>query len=207
LNRGTTDSNRVFEVERKFAISASEWQQVEAKLLATGYEFTGRALMTDTFVPALVEGDMIRVRRETVHDVTRTVLTCKTWEHIGGQRERKEQEEEIKSLAAETVLDLGRRIQGAELLSFSKERDSYIRTFDGRKLTVSLDRVEGLGQYSGLYMEIELLVSNSCDVVLARGAIQQVLKELISQEREFVQMSYMEMLKKSRSCAGDSHSE
>lgn len=197
---GATGSQ--FEVERKFSLTTAERKDLPAKLLALGYRFAGQAYMVDTFVPAEVEGDMIRVRRETMNDRTKVLLTRKTWEQVGGERERKEHEEEISPLVEATLLDVGRRLKGGDLLSFSKERDFYTRTIDGRKVTVSIDTVDGLGEYSGLYMEIELLISRKCDVKAARESIKQVLKDVLGDEREFVQMSYMEMLKRTASSRG-----
>jgi adenylate cyclase class IV len=189
-----TRSNRNFEVERKFSVSADEHAGMPDRLLSLGFRHAGQVYMIDTFLPTDVEGDMCRVREESENDRTRYLLTHKTWVEIDGQRERDEEEEAISRLVKETLLDVGKR--AASLLSFSKERELFTRAEGDRKVTVSLDVVEGLGEYSGTYMEIELLVSRKSDVAAARESIQQLAAELLGEERPLVQLSYMEMLKR-----------
>ncbi|MGH7485449.1 MAG: CYTH domain-containing protein [Terriglobales bacterium] len=193
---GASASHKNFEVERKYSTTSAERDNLPGKLLSMGFRCAGQAYMKDVFVPAETEGDMIRVREETMNDRTKILLTLKTWEQVEGGRERREDEEEVSSLVRNTLLEVGTRLAGGKLLTFSKERDLYTRTQDGRKVTVSLDTVEGLGEYSGLYMEIEFLVQRKCDVKAAREAIQVLVTELLGEGRQQVEMSYMDMLKR-----------
>jgi adenylate cyclase class IV len=188
-----------FEVERKYSISDAERKTLPDKLLSMGYRYVGQAYMKDTFVPTLGEGDMCRVREETMNDRTKYLLTEKVWVQVGNERERKEDEEQITVRVAQLLLDLGKRLSGAELLSFSKDRDFYTRYDDeGRKITISIDLVEGLGEYDGHYMEIEILVAQKCHVAAARKSIEQLVQDVLGETRP-VADSYMEMLKRSRS--------
>lgn len=187
-----------FEVERKFRISKEEFQALRARLLTNGFQLTGQVFMTDTFLPVLAEGDMMRIRVETMNDHTKYILTRKKWVNVADGREREEIEEEINDLARGCLLELGERIS-ASLLSFSKDRDLYSRLAadEHHKIVVSLDTAEGLGEYSGHYMEIELLVPAGGDVQSARQQIAQLAATLLGDERENVPLSYQEMLRRS----------
>lgn len=184
-----------FEVERKFGISAAEYASIPDKLSAHGFKYEGQVYMTDTFVPAAEDGEMIRIRQETANDQSKYLLTHKQWVNVAGQRERAEQEEQVSELIRACLLDVGKRLKGGALSSFSKERNHYTRIEKGRKVTVALDNVEGLGQYSGYYMEIELIVPASEDVEAARQHIKELAATIFGEERAFVTLSYMEMLK------------
>jgi len=196
---GVTRSDSNFEVERKYSISRAEYKALGDKLLSIKFRYVGQAYMKDTFVPVPVDGDMCRVREETMNDRTKYLLTQKTWVQVDNERERKEDEEQITERVAQLMLDLGQRLAGAKLLSFSKDRDFYTRyDAEGRKVTISLDLVEGLGEYSGPYMEIEILVARKCHVNAARTSIEQLVQEVLGETRP-VADSYMEMLKRSAS--------
>lgn len=187
------------EVERKFQISKEEFRALPARLLALGFQATGQVFMTDTFLPVSKEGDMMRLRVETMNDITKQILTRKKWVEIRGEREREEEEKVTSELAAGCLLELGERLAGSPLPSFSKDRDLYSRLAEDEhhKIVVSLDTAEGLGDYSGHYMEVELLVPVDGDVTAARLQITSLASSLLGEERAFVQMSYQDMLKRS----------
>ena len=187
------------EVERKFKISAEEFRALSARLLSQGFQLTGQVFMTDTFLPVLTEGDMMRLRVETMNDITKTILTRKKWVVVGGEREREETEKVTNDLAAGCLLELGERLAAGPLPSFSKDRDLYSRLAEDEhhKIVVALDTAEGLGEYSGHYMEIELLVPVDGDVAAARQQITSLAASLLGEERAFEQMSYQDMLKRS----------
>src|SRR5262249_492789 len=78
----------------------------------------------------------------------------------------------------------------------SKYSDMYTRYEDeDRKVTASLDLVEGLGQYSGSYLEVEILVARKGHVEAARTSVEQLVQELLGETRPTAD-SYMEMLKR-----------
>lgn len=187
------------EVERKFRISVDEFHALPAKLLAEGFQLSGQVFMKDTFLPVQVEGDMMRLREQTMNDATTNILTRKTWVEVGGERERQETEKETSELAAGCLLELGERLAGSALPTFSKDRDMYSRLAedDHHQIVVSLDTAEGLGDYSGHYMEIELLVPVDGDVKSARTQIASLASGLLGEERQFEKMSYQDMLKRS----------
>jgi adenylate cyclase class IV len=185
-----------FEVERKFALSEAEFRALPAKLRERGFRHAGQVYMVDTFIPPAVPGDMIRLRQETENDKTHTVLTLKTWVMVAGSRERQETpDQELSDIVRDSMLEIGARLKGSPLLSFSKDREHYeSHTQDGRKVVVALDTTHGLGKYSGHYVEIELLVPQGGDVEAARRDIQNLAQELLGDQRDFVRKSYQDML-------------
>lgn len=200
IGRSCKDCKKThLEVERKFKISDAEFRALPTRLLAQSFAFAGQVFMTDTFLPVINEGDMMRLRVETMNDRTKQILTRKEWVEADGERERQETEKETSELAAGCLLELGERLAGAPLPSFSKDRDLYSRLAEDEhhKIVVSLDTAEGLGEYSGHYMEIELLVPVGGDVQAARQQIASLACSLLGEEREFVQLSYQDMLKRS----------
>lgn len=198
LNRRSQRKKSHFEVERKFRISKEEFRALPGQLLSSGFHFAGQVYMTDTFIPS--DEGTTRIRRETMNDKTRFLLTCKVWVEVDGNREREEEEEVIPELAATTMISLGEKLSREALAAYSKERDLYTTTFeDGRTATVSLDTVEELGEYSGHYMEIELLVPIGEDVQPARLYIHSLVKTLTGEDRPFVELSYQDMLRKTLS--------
>lgn len=198
VNAGTKEKRSHFEVERKYQLSREEFDRMPSRLRALGFSKKSCATIVDTFIPAENEGDMIRVRDETLDGLTTSVVTLKQWVDVAGSRERKERESDpIDAIARETFLALGRRLAGSELMSFSKERSAFRGYRDKRSVTVAVDLVSGLGQYSGTYLEIELIVERQEEVAEARAFVEKFAGELIGLEREFA-ISYMEMLKRSR---------
>ncbi len=194
----TRASRPHFEVERKYQLSRQEFDEMPRRLRALGFSKKTDATIVDTFVPAENEGDMIRVRDETVDGLTTTVITLKQWVDVDGSRERKERESDpIDSIARESFLALGRRLAASDLMSFSKERSSFGGYRDKYRVTVALDLVSGLGRYSGTYLEIEVIIESQEAVAAARAFVEKFARELIGSEREFA-ISYMEMLKRSR---------
>src|SRR4030095_7504849 len=89
----------------------------------------------------------------------------------------------------------GRKVNGADLLFFGKRRRHFVGRLDNLDAVVSIDSVEGLGQYSGLYLEVEVLVPLGEDVNPARQVIVSLAADLLGEEREQVKQSYMDMLK------------
>ncbi|MBX9670100.1 MAG: CYTH domain-containing protein [Candidatus Obscuribacterales bacterium] len=187
-----------FEVERKYQISEAEFEKLPHRLRALGFARSSKATIADSFVPAEKDGDMIRVRDEVSGESTKTVITLKEWEEVSGGRERKERESEpIDDVARDCVVALGRRLKKGELMSFSKERTTYSGFRNRRNVTVALDIASGLGQYSGTYLEIEVIVERHDEVAAARAFVEDFVVELLGSKRENA-ISYMEMLKLSR---------
>lgn len=190
------------EVERKFALSQSEAGKLPAQISLLGFQYMGQVHMTDTFLPVTTDGDMMRLRdettKETTEETTRCILTRKSWVVIEGQRERKEIEANVDAIARGCLLELGERLNGAPLLSFTKERDFYECSTHSQfqDVVLTIDNVKGLGQYSGFYLEIELIVKMGGDVQTARERINQIATMLLEREPECVQLSYQDMLKR-----------
>ncbi|MBZ0185141.1 MAG: CYTH domain-containing protein [Candidatus Obscuribacterales bacterium] len=185
-----------FEVERKYRLSEKEMSDLPERLLAAGFGRATEVEITDTFIPAEVESDMIRIRDIVDRDGKSTVLTMKTWVEVEGGREREERESEpFDELTRSCFLALGRRLAGCDLLSFFKRRTEYRRR-EGRLLvTVALDQVEGLGEFSGPYLEVEVIANRQEIVVEARSLIEAVVRELLADASREAAPSYMEMLR------------
>jgi predicted adenylyl cyclase CyaB len=190
-------NKRHLEVERKFKLTDAEARKMPVLLSALGFLHREQVYMTDTFLPVIVESDMMRIRDETADHSTRCLLTRKSWVEVEGERERQETEEKLDMVARGCLLELGERMNGGKLLSFTKQRDHYhCPEGDFKNVVVCVDSVDGLGEYSGSYVEIELLVEEGGDVQSARTRISQIAATLLGQERECVQLSYQDMLKR-----------
>jgi len=187
-----------FEVERKYRMSQAEFEDMPKRLRSLGFTRKSLAHIVDTFLPAEKDGDMIRLRDETVDELTTTVITLKQWVEVDGEQERKERESDpIDGVTRDCLMNVGQRLAKSELMSFSKDRTTYSGYRDKRTVTVALDNVYGLGEYSGTYLEVELIVERQEDVAQARAYVESFAAELLGEKRETA-MSYMEMLKLSR---------
>ncbi len=199
---GPTGSKEVqshLEVERKFRLSQDEFARLPERLEGLSFTSAGLVEMTDTFLPTQNAGDMMRIRRESQDDQpARTVLTVKSWIVTeDGGKERKETEREIGDSLAGLLLASGRWLKGSELLGFSKRRRLFEGRLAGLEAVVSLDSVDNLGTFSGVYLEVEILVPVGADVGPARNQIADFVSMLLGEAREPVSLSYMEMLKRS----------
>ncbi|HEY9869715.1 MAG TPA: CYTH domain-containing protein [Candidatus Obscuribacterales bacterium] len=193
---GQSKDKTCLEVERKFRLTDQEAERLPDELARRGFAAADAVDMTDTFLPVQQEGDMARLRVEKHKGTTRILLTLKSWVKTpDGGKERQETENQVGRLATVFLMLVGRKIKGADLLSFSKHRRHFTGTLDGRQAVVSIDRVQGLGEYSGLYLEVEILVPLGEDVNPARRQIATLVAGLLGEEREMVKLSYMEMLK------------
>lgn len=195
--KGASDKGHL-EVERKFALSAHEVGSISARLEQLGFTYAGTAMMTDSFLPTAVDGEMMRVRQEKIGaEPTRSILTFKKWVATSTGKERQETERQVGASIAALWKLLGRLIGGKTLLSFSKARKLYNGKLGDADAVVSLDEVDGLGSYSGFYMEVEVLVPLDGDVALFRDRIFAIVQDILGESRPDVKRSYMDMLKES----------
>lgn len=203
LSASETDRSQ-FEVEDKHPLRQNEFDSLPEHLRRIGFRLASRVTMTDTFLPAEAKGEMIRVRDEVSLDDGRsvTILTLKRWVEVtGGERVRKETESEgLDSTVRSCLLALGRRLSDGDLPSFSKQRTTYSARRDGYNVNVALDVVEGLGEYSGPYLEVEVIVKTEEEVAPARAFVEGFVVELLGEKRER-SISYQEMLRLSRAKA------
>jgi adenylate cyclase class IV len=188
------DKGTNFEVERKYRLKPEEVENVSKRLADLGFTLARRIDMTDQFLPVKVEGEMLRVRDENIGGALHSLLTIKEWVEISGSKERRETEGHLSPLTRRLMLFLGRLIRGKALLSFSKLRLDH-ESPSYTKSVVALDTVEGLGENSGHYAEIEVLVPQDGDVETARAQIATLARALFNEDREPVKLSYMDMLK------------
>ena len=187
------------EVERKFAISQGESLVLPDRLASCGFVLLDKVFFIDTFLPAPTDGEMVRLRLERSPKGACTMLTHKTWcNTAGGGKERKESERTVSRVASTCLLTVGRWLKGAKLLSFDKHRDLFVGHLGEQQAVVSIDQAEGLGDYSGFYLEVEVLVPLGKDVTVARERIFELAWELLGEARDPVKLSYLQMLELSQ---------
>lgn len=188
------------EVERKFSLSAAEAEQLPLRLRELEFKPLASVTMSDTFLPPKHKGEMMRVRDEMeASSPTRSLFTLKSWVRTAdGGRERQESECEVSPLLRTLAILLARFASRKELLNFSKERAVFEGILGGRTLNVSIDRVSGLGKYSGHFLEIESIVPHSEDPAQAKDEIYKFVETLFGAPREDIKRSYLEMLELSR---------
>lgn len=188
------------EVERKFSISAQEAESLPLRLRELEFRPAGSITMTDTFLPPRQKGEMMRVRDEVTAASARSVFTLKAWvKTADGGKERQESECEVSPLVRTLTIMLGRFASNRDLLSFSKDRALFEGNLHGRDVVACIDRVNGLGQFSGYFMEVECIVPLGQDPSAARADIFSFVEKLLGAPREDVKRSYLEMLELSRS--------
>lgn len=183
-----------FEVERKFHLEDGEVNEVIERLREQGFSPAGVVVMTDTFLPPPAKGEMLRVRDESIGGATRTVFTRKSWINTPeGGKERRETERVVTPFLRTALLLAARMICG-DLASFVKERRLFTGTANNLEVVVSVDEVNGLGKYSGDYLEVEVIVPIGEDTAAARDVIFSVAARLFDGQRSDVGRSYQEML-------------
>jgi adenylate cyclase class IV len=193
-NAANGDKGTNFEVERKFRLKDDELDTFRGRLADMGFTLAQTIAMTDRFLPVKIEGEMLRVRDETIGATTHTVLTIKEWVEIAGGKERRESESHLSRSARSFMLFVGRLVRGKELLQFSKVRKEH-ESPSHPHVIITIDKVEGLGANSGYYAEIEVLVPQDGNVEAARSQIASLARQVFNDEREPVKASYMDMLK------------
>tara|TARA_Y100001978_G_C23548557_1_gene363353 strand:- start:13 stop:666 length:654 start_codon:yes stop_codon:yes gene_type:complete len=187
-----------FEVERKFRLKDSERDMMPQLLKKSGFSYREEQFMTDTFVPASDPSELIRIRDLRVAEKTTSILTLKRWIEVDGERVRQEREtESLDPVARDCILEMGSRLAKDALPTLSKERVEYGGVRNGRAVTVTLDTVDGLGAYSGSYMEVEVLAGRSDEVSQALELVDSIAFELLGEQRE-TSPSYRDMMKESR---------
>lgn len=186
------------EVERKFSISKQEAESLPLRLRELDFKPAGSLRMTDTFIPSRQKGEMMRVRDELIGSSARSLLTLKSWVQVNGGKERHECECKVSSLARTLLIVLARFASGKELLGFSKERALFEGVLNGRQYLVCLDRVSGLGEYSGHFLEVESTLPLGEDSSAVKSEIFKLAETLFGTPREDVKRSYLEMLEASR---------
>ena len=185
------------EVERKYRLSENEFEALPGLLESSGFRYFRTQEMTDTFIPAQESSEMIRIRDLSDEDGNRSVLTLKKWITVDGESVRQEREtESLDPVARDCLLEMGSRLAKDALLTFSKERVEYRKRKDRKTVTVALDRVEGLGAFSGPYVEVEVLAKRKEDVKQALDCVDEIAGMLLGDGKELAP-SYREMLKQS----------
>lgn len=192
-----------FEVELKFKINESEAEHLRDLLPANGFSYTTTVSMSDTFLPSLVDGEIMRIRQERDDSGQSTTLfTVKQWVKTRIGKTRKEAESAVPSALALIFLVIGRVLNGKSLLGFAKKRQLFEGTVNTDKLVISIDEVFGLGEFSGWYLEAEILVPLDKDPADYEQPILEQVQSLLGQGKMPVKRSYRDMLVESCRLAG-----
>jgi adenylate cyclase class IV len=186
------------EVERKYRMTLDQSKEMPQLLPAKGFHLYSKAELVDIFLPGQ-EDEMVRLRRETNEDGTHFILTFKRWErNAKGERERRENECRLPQFIAKVLLYLAKHSVSQPLLTFSKLRQHFEGKLTGRTSVVSIDQVTGLGQYSGDYLEIEVLLSlQDQGLAQVRESIAGLALALMPNNCQMVEQSYLDLLKRS----------
>lgn len=196
---GASAKPNQFEIERKYRLSLSEFNKLQSLLEERGFKRACKFSLTDTFLPAKNKGELIRVRDQKGSDGACSVLTLKSWVQVAGQREREEREvDPLDRLSRSVLLILGRRAANATLLSYTKEREEFRAERDGLSVTAALDHTDQLGEFSGYYLEFEVIAHDSKDVERARATIAKLVAEFLGSEERPQAASYKDMLERSK---------
>ncbi len=189
-----------FEIERKYRLTLVEHNTLPGLLVERGFTRVHKFSLTDTFLPAPTKGELIRVRDQKSEAARSSVLTLKSWVSVAGQREREEREvDPLDSLSRSILLLLGRRAAGSSLLSYTKQREEFQATRDGLTVTAALDWTDELGEFSGYYLEFEVIAHDEKHVERARATIAKLVAEFLGSEERPTAPSYKDMLERSRS--------
>lgn len=189
-----------FEIERKYRLTLTEYKTLQGLLVERGFTRGHTFSLTDTFLPVPNKGELIRVRDQASDSLRTSILTLKNWEMVAGQKERRESEvDPLDSLSRSILLWLGRRASGSSLLSYTKQRQELTDNRDGLQVTAALDYVDELGEFSGYYLEFEVIALDNKDVEKARATIAKLVAEFLGSAERPTAPSYRDMLEQSRS--------
>jgi len=196
---GASAKPNQFEIERKYRLSLAEYNTLQSLLAERGFVHACKYSLTDTFLPAKNKGELIRVRDQKGSDGTSSVLTLKSWVQVAGQREREEREvDPLDRLSRSVLIIFGRRVAGQALLSYTKERQEFCANRDGLSVTAALDYTDQLGEFSGYYLEFEVIAHDANDVERARATISKLVAEFLGSEERPTAPSYKDMLERSK---------
>lgn len=196
---GASAKPNQFEIERKYRLSLAEYNTLQSLLAERGFVHACKYSLTDTFLPAKNKGELIRVRDQKGSDGTSSVLTLKSWVQVAGQREREEREvDPLDRLSRSVLIIFGRRVADQALLSYTKERQEFRANRDGLSVTAALDYTDQLGEFSGYYLEFEVIAHDPNDVERARATISKLVAEFLGSEERPTAPSYKDMLERSK---------
>jgi adenylate cyclase class IV len=185
------------EIERKFSLLKVSSASVIDRLKDEHFYFSGSLKSTDWFIPSPVKGELLRLRREYKDGVENYILTVKHWIATADDgRERDERERILRPITFFFLLYLGKFVTSFRLPTFRKSRDLYTGELEGKMAVAALDEATGLGEFSGPYLEIEVLAPRRSPSKAVQSAIVRLASRIAPEAAE-VQQSYQEMLARS----------
>jgi hypothetical protein len=199
------------EVEKKFAISEMEFLALLAKAKRLGFRIERAAVITDTLLQHT--GDLTRRIRRLQIVSEKAVVVFERTQKTRRQGIKGKLEEEETISAAEAEADIAEAVYRAAspLPAYSKLRFEHAeedrlpsrwRLLSRFGVKIVLDLAEGLGPYSGHYIEIECLVplKHENKISKVEEKIVRFARFLLGDERK-PSMSYARMLLASREIA------
>lgn len=188
--------SQTFEVEGKWPIMPTEWDQLPQRLAAIGFK-PGRELsQIDTFLPVNKPGDIRRIRCEQVlsqSTAATIVLTEKSKVEVAGVKTRRETETSLTAEQQEELLAAARAQTNLEPPVLTKMRYEYLGKWAGKPVTVCLDRVH-IGGQTRCFLEVELLVQWQDEVWGADACVNWLACQILGEPRPREPRSLKEIL-------------
>lgn len=193
---------KVIEVERKYRLSDDQFADLLAGLEST-YYFGDRSEVRqhDIYLPPRSDSESLRLRAETRNGAVRYYLIVQSDVKSTGGGEKSQISTEIDSLVFESLHDLGRRLSADELPEINKQRHLFHGEREGWLMRVCLDKLEDLGDYSGHYLELETLCSDTQEVEGAVAVLTGLAVEIVGNDGKPLDMNYLDMYRKVNSPA------
>lgn len=176
------------ELERKYRITPSLRQSIEGRLSEWDFRSQPPLRQTDYYLEVLGPHQYTRARRSEEGSQVSYQLTRKQHDPAGGRRVEEE------PLSASVWSALTARFHQLPMPIIYKERVRWSGFVTGVPLSVTFDRVEGMGFYSGDYLELEVMTPDDSLVSIAESCLAEVSGLLGLQAAEHVDQSYVGLL-------------
>jgi CHAD domain-containing protein/adenylate cyclase class IV len=170
------------ELEHKFRLV--NWLDIEAKLKALHFRVGGPILQTDHYLEVLSANTYLRLRREVIGNQVRYLLCHKDQ---GPEGTRRAVEEPISAFAYEALL-----ARSGSCPTLHKQHQRWGGFFEQVPFVISVDRIEGIGEYSGEYLELEVMVPDPTLLSTAQSSLERFSEHLGLTVR--IEQSYVAML-------------
>ncbi len=175
---GTSEDQELFEagrlptgaleLERKYRLEAGQRSDIEALLASWHFRSGGVIQQTDHYLEVLSPHQYVRLRREESELGVCYRLVRKDF---GPASSRHTEEETVSDLVYRAFLS---RFHQLPVPVISKAHVRWSGFYEQVPLTISFDRVEGIGPESGDYCEIEAMVPDEPLLALAEARLEAV---------------------------------
>lgn len=195
---GSTDELELFEhqrrplgaleLERKYRIDTEHRVRIEERLQALRFRSTPAMQQTDHYLEVLSPHQYLRLRREEQEHQVHHKLCRKDF---GPSGSRRSVEETVTLYVYEAFLA---RFHQLPVPVVSKAHTRWSGFFDEIPFTISFDRIEGIGPYSGDYLEIEVMIPDRQLLEIAEERLQQLSVQFVLASEQRVEQSNVSLL-------------